>query len=327
MTTPEHHFVADSITARRMARADFAFRFRGMVVLYSLMGAYALFAGVAAVLLQSSAIGFLALMFGLLAAVGALSSVLMFTRLRASAEALYTSGAEFTARYGSVLELRSPGSETMIPYPTIFGVRRSRRGVLIASGVRSSYTLPTELCPAEAYAGIKTARRTAYAPTPDVSAFTHVVAVDSAFLRAIGRRCWHRYVTEPSFWALGPLLVFMGVLLAFMGLPVWGAVLLVVLALVLAAVALVAFVQLGSARIRNSFRGQTVFARFDDDGFAVLDRGVYTWRRFDAVRSFQVVGAAVEFVSTASPDPELLPATLFPDDIRSRFAPAGSSVS
>lgn len=327
MTTPEHHFVADAATARRMARADFGLRLSGMIVMYGLMAGYALAAAVGAVLLQSSTVGFLAVMFGLLAAVGVLSLVMMFRRLRASAEALYPSGADFTARYGQVLELRSPGSETVIPYPTILAVRRARRGVLLASGVRSSYTLPTELCPAEAVAGIKAARLPAHLPIPDVSTFTHAVAVDSAFLGAIRRRIFHRMLVEPSLWAFAPVMVVGGVFLAFAGVPAWWAALLAAAVVLLTAAAVVLLVLLASGRMQKSFRDQTVFARFDDDGFAVLDRGIYTWRRYDSVRSFEVVGAAVELVGKASADPELLPAALFPDDVRSRFAEAGGGVS
>lgn len=316
---PIHTFLADASTAERMARADFWLRFRGLLPAMMMFAAYAVLAVFVGALFSLPFIAFLGAVFALLALSSVVSGVFLFRRIRASAQTLYPAGAEFSAEYGPVLTLRSPGRETHLPYPAITALRRRRDAVLLANPTQASYVLPSELCPPEAYRFL-TAARLGGAPVPDAAGYPVSVEPDRAFVGAITRRLFHRVLVEPSLWITGLAILVMIVGFPVLGgWPLWGALVFGVVMVVIVAGATALVVPLAGSRMRASFRGIRIFARFEADDFSLLDRGVATRRRYDTVEEIQLLGPAVELRCTGSVDPELFPAALFPAEVLARL--------
>lgn len=309
-----------------MALADYRLRFRGLSALYILYGAYAVLAGVVAILLNQPAVGLVGAVFGLLAIIGLIGAVSLLARIRTAARSLYTPGAEFSAEYGAAaVVLRSPGRISRVPYAAVPVVRRNRSAVLFAIPTQPSYLVPIELCPPEALAVVEAGRRSGASPAPGIDGFTASADPSPAFLRAVRRRVTRRALAEPALWCTIGVFVLLVPLIAILAsLPWWLTGVLAVAAIALMAGALALALPAASRRIRASFDGP-LLASFDADGFALLDRGVYTRRDYATVTRFQELGDAVELVSTASVDPELLPTALFPPDALARLDRAGVS--
>jgi hypothetical protein len=113
------------------------------------------------------------------------------------------------------------------------------------------------------------------------------------------------------------------VTLAFLtGGPVWGSVLTLVVLILLTVPALLA-----RARGVRALTGEVVRSRFDAEHFTLYERGVITRRPYADARSFRVVGAVAILRFRGTPAPEVLPAELFPPEVRGRFSAASAPVS
>lgn len=305
-----------------MARAEFRLRMPGAYVVSILFGCYALLAMVGGILIIAPFIVLTGLVFAVLGAASAASAATVSRRTREAARALYVPGAEFSAEYGPVLTLRSPGRESHIPYPAMSALRRRKGAVLVAIATQPSYVMPEELCPPEAFQAISAARH-APVPVPDTAGFAGSVEPGGGFISAVSRRILQRVFLEPGLWFAVIALIVMAVGMPIVGgWPWWlGPIFALGLVVVLGGL-LALLLPLLVRRVVQSLRGGRIFASFDAEGFAVLDRGVSTRRRYDTVRQFTVLGEAVELVSTASVDPELLPTALFPAGVIERLAGA-----
>jgi hypothetical protein len=247
---------------------------------------------------------------------------LTLVQLRSWVREGYAPGTVATARYDSVIRLADGAREQQIPYPMLLSVRQA--GDLVVFRVREAqpFVLPVELCPPLAQQRVTMGIASGWAPQPELAGFGIERRLDADAARAVVDAAFQASLRQPST-VLAVVFAVAAVTLAFLtGGPVWGSVLTLVV-LVLPTVPTL----LARARGVRALSGEVVRSRFDAEQFTLYERGVITRRPYADARSFRVVGAVAILRFRGTPAPEVLPAELFPPEVRGRFSAASAPVS
>jgi hypothetical protein len=247
---------------------------------------------------------------------------LTMVQLRSWVREGYAPGTVATARYDSVIRLADGAREQQIPYPMLLSVRQV--GDLVVFRVREAqpFVLPVELCPPLAQQRVAMGIASGWAPQPELAGFGIERRLDADAARAVVDAALQASLRQPST-AFAAVFAVAAVTLAFLtGGPVWGSVLTLVVLILLTVPTLLA-----RARGVRALTGEVVRSRFDAEQFTLYERGVITRRPYADARSFRVMGAVAILRFRGTPAPEVLPAELFPPEVRGRFSAASAPVS
>lgn len=248
--------------------------------------------------------------------------VLMIVQQQRFVRAGYAPGTVSTARYDTVVRLADGVREQQIPYPRLLSVRQA--GDVVVFRIRESlpFVLPVELCPPLAQQRIAAGIASGWAPQPELSGFGFERRLDADDARAVVNVALRGALKQPAMIAAAVFAV-AAVSLAFVtGGPVWGSVMAV------AALALMIVPMLvARARGVRMLTGEVVRSRFDAEHFTVYERGAITRRPYADVPSFRVEGRVAVLRYRGMSAPEVLPAELFPLEVRNRFTAASAPVS
>jgi hypothetical protein len=248
--------------------------------------------------------------------------VLAIEQQRRFARAGYAPGTVSTARYDTVVRLADGVREQQIPYPLLLSVRQTGDVVVFRIREALPFVLPVELCPPPAQQRVAAGIASGWAPEPELSGFGFERRLEADDVRAVVDVALRVALKQPSM-IVAVVFAVAAVALAFVtGGPVWGS------AMVFAVLALlVAPMLVARARGVRVLTGEVVRARFDAEHFTVYERGAITRRPYGDVQSFRVEGRVAVLRYRGMPAPEVLPAELFPPEVRALFATASAPLS
>ena len=310
----EYHLVSDETLTRRLT-----------------WGAVRALAGSAIVLLPVSLVLALLLwaldpvLAGIVLLIVGLSFALLvvtFLQQRRFVRKGYAPGTTSTARYDVVARFSDGVREQQLPYPVLHSARQVGQVVVLRIRDGQAFVLPVELCPPPAQQRIAAGIASGWAPQPELSGFPHESRIDAEAARAIVGAAIRMTLLMPSMLVGAGFAVAASALAFVFGGPVWGSVVSVALLLVLTVPMLV--VRARSVRVLS---GEVVRSRFDAHDFTLYERGAITRRPYTDAESFRIAGGVALLRYRGMPLTEVLPAELFPAEVRDRFAAASAPVS
>lgn len=246
---------------------------------------------------------------------------LTIVQLRRVVRAGYAPGTVSTARYDTVVRLSDGVREQQIPYPLLLSVRQAGDVVVFRIREAQPFVLPAELCPPLAQQRVAAGIASGWAPQPELSGFHFERRLDADAARAVVNAALRGSLRQPST-IVAVLFVVAAVALAFAAGTAWGWVMAVAVLALLTVPILVT-----RARGVRMLTGEVVRSRFDEEHFTLYERGAITRRPYADARSLRVEGAVAVLRYRGMPTPEVLPAELFPLEVRGRFAAASAPVS